>query len=264
MKVTNYTPAIDPRDLGDREELIAPDKTDLNVAVRDDTIADPEGAAARQDAVDNPEFPEWALRDYKPSSLDYWSKEWPDGQMHLIPTEATVEAVVTAYREGMEADNLAGMVDFGTSDPDHKVMDDAYQSMISGCSKPKVFGLVSGIGNACESALAERAYRRYLFESQASKADLSGDLPEYLEKYQEAMMNSSREAGTWYLLHTMAWEKAGWKNQPNYTSDATVKRVRNQIVFKLIRSAAYIDENHRTVKGSRLTGKETLAFTIKC
>ena len=184
--------------------------------------------------------------------------------MHLIPTEATVEAVLNAYREGMEADNLQGMIEFGEGDPDYKIMKDAIEIMLSQCSKNKAFGLVSGIGNACESALAERAYRRYLFESQSAKADLSGDLPEWLEKYQESMMNSSREAGTWYLLHIMAWEKAGWKNSPDYASDATVKRMHNAIAFKLIRSAAWIDENHRTVKGSRLTGKETLAFTIKC
>ena len=63
-KLTNFDPgpALDPRDMDDREELLPKEDTSLD-DFTEDTIADTEGAKERQEAQDKEQFADWILDD---------------------------------------------------------------------------------------------------------------------------------------------------------------------------------------------------------
>ncbi len=86
-KTNHFDPLLE----GEREELLPAKETTQDMYTQD-TLADPEGAAARTEVA---AYPDWALNDYEPSPLNYWGKAWPQGNgEHLVPKESTIAAVM--------------------------------------------------------------------------------------------------------------------------------------------------------------------------
>ena len=155
MTLTNYDPAIDPRDIETRKELIA-DKETTQDMYTEDTLADPEGAARR---AERPEYAAWALENFQVSNVNFYGKIWEDGKMHLIPTKSHIQDVVDTYKMLMTDDSyMVACCELAEKDSDFETMKSAYTSLVSSVDNDKIFAITKSISGVCQEALARRAY----------------------------------------------------------------------------------------------------------
>jgi len=255
MTLTNYDPAIDPRDIEDRVEL-TPAKETTPDMYREDTIADPEGVKERQEAQDNAEFPDWILHDFELDVCNIYgvinpSKKndylFPDGKYHLRPRMSMIESIMEIHTQGMEDSNLQKMIDKSTTgsfadDYDH--MNSAYCGMITELPSEYHFNIVSSVGNAVNNALALRAYERYNYASTKARYSADAVMPEWLKDMATRTSNQNAMASVLYRVHKELWSMAGWKNSPQYPDWI----IRNEVVKKCNKQAEYRENNNRNRK----------------
>lgn len=247
---------FDPADM-EREELTHEVKT-KHSDYTPDTLGDPEGSQTRAENVATAEFPDWVYTDYEPSTTTLWGGSWPDGKAHLVPLKSTVDSVIQLHVEGM--DNYAGMVDLAMKSEGSTIdlLRDTYDTILTQTPDKYHFGVLRGIGNQVQTLLAERAYRKYLYISAAGRVrDTSKEMPEYVEKLQDSMFTASIDAGVWYTVHQDCWKSVGWKGQPTYY-------VENEIKYRLINAAKYIDTTHRAVQPVRATMADYSQVALTC
>ena len=245
---------FDPLTEGEREELTAPVHTTHDM-INDDTMADPEGAARRAEEAT---YPDWALTDYEPSLKNYWGKAWPDGKEHLIPKESTVAAVMQHHIDGMA--NIKDMVAlaYSTHDEAIKVLKEHYEGICAGIPQRFVYPVMKGLASQVQTAFAERAYAKHLFVgAYGSVRDPDAELPEFVERRQTKVFEAAADAGMWYEVHNHMWNFNTYKNSPQYYVEQDVK-------FRLISSAKYIDEQYRAVRSPTAPAREYVQTTLAC
>ena len=255
MSLTNYSPAIDPRDLEDRVEL-TPAKETTPDMYREDTIADPEGVKERQEAQDNAEFPDWILNDFEldvcsiygvinPSKKDDYL--FPDGKYHLRPKMSMIESIMEIHTQGMEDSNLQKMIDKSTTGSyadnyDH--MSSAYRDMITELPKEYHFGIISSLGNSVSNALALRAYEKYNYTSTKASFQSKAVMPEWLKDLAIRTQNQIAMTGVLYRVHQDLWSTACWKGSPQYFD----WMIRSAVIRKCQQQAEFRDNNNRNRK----------------
>ena len=230
---------FDPADV-EREELTYDVKT-RHDHYTEDTLADPEGVAARQE---HSLYPEWVFNDYTVSKLNIWGKPNEDGKEHLVATASTIDSIMRLHDAGMQSELIAGMVDLASGEHSDTIdtLIDNYTNILHSLSGKSHYAVVKGVGDAATSALAERAYRKHLFISATGRVrDTEAELPPYVEKLQEQMWEAAIDAGVWYKVHNELWSHLQWKGAPKYY-------VQNDVKLRLVNAAKYIENNHRAVQ----------------
>lgn len=246
---------FDPMTEGEREEL-HPAKETTHDMYTQDTLADPEGAAARTEVAT---YPDWALNDYEPSATTYWGKGWPQGKgEYLVPKEATIAAVMEHHVQGMAT--IKDMVAMAHQEQAEtiKILKENYESILAGIPDAQKYPVMKGISNAVQVALAERAYAKHLFMSAyGSVRDPEQELPEFVQRRQDKVFESAVTAGIWYDVHQHCWNYVQYKGTPNYY-------IENDVKFRLINAAKYIDEQYREVKPVVAAAREYVETTLAC
>ena len=255
-KVNSNVNHFDPILEGEREELL-PAKETTQDMYTDDTIGDPEGAAARQEAQEQASFPDWVFNDYVLSTKTVWGKAWSDGKEHLVPKQTTIDSVINLHKAGEE--NYLQMVKMAHSTDAARIesLKNGYETVLADATGKDVFPVLKGIGNQVQVALAERAYRKHLYIAAADRVPADQPQPEYVENLQTNMFNAATDAGVWYDLHAHCWNYVQWKNSPVYYVD-------NEIKLRLVNAARYIDENYRSVKPVVAPTSEQVKLAIAC
>lgn len=246
---------FDPLTEGEREELTAPKETTHDM-INDDTLADPEGAANR---AMTPAYPDWALVDYEPSAKNFWGKPWTSGDgEHLVPKQATVAAVMEHHVQGMTTiKEMVAMAHQEKADQ-IKVLKENYESILAGISDDMKYPVMKGISNAVQTALAERAYAKHLFVSAyGSVRDPDQELPDFVERRQDKVFEAAVKAGIWYDVHQHCWNFVQYKGSPKYY-------VENDVKFRLINAAEYIDSQYRELKPAIAPAREYVQTTLAC
>ena len=255
MSTLAKTNHFDPLTEGEREELTAPIETTHDM-INDDTLADPDGAAARAEV---PTYPDWALNDYEPSPRTYWGKPWPQGNgEHLVPKESTIAAVMEHHVQGMAT--VKDMVAMAHQEQAEtiNVLKENYESILAGVSSDMKFPVMKGISNAVQVALAERAYAKHLFvTAYGSVRDPDKELPDFVQRKQDQVFEAAIKAGIWYDVHHHCWDYVQYKGSPKYFVESDVK-------FRLIDAAKYIDEQYREVKPVVAAAREYVETTLAC
>ena len=107
-------------------------------------------------------------------------------------------------------------------------------------------------------ALAERAYAKHLFISAyGSVRDPDAELPEFVQRRQDKVFEAAVTAGIWYDVHQHCWDYVQYKGTPNYY-------IENDVKFRLINAAKYIDEQYREVKPVVPAAREYVQTTLAC
>ena len=246
---------FDPMLEGEREELTSPIETTHDM-INDDTIGDPEGAAARAEVA---AYPDWALVDYEPSTTTFWGKPWNSaGTEHLVPKQATVASVMEHHVQGMTTVKEMVAMAHQEQAESIKVLKDNYESILAGISDDMKYPVMKGIANAVQTALAERAYAKQLFvNAYGSVRDPDQELPDFVAKRQDKVFESAIKAGVWYDVHQHCWNYVQYKGSPKYY-------VENDVKFRLINAAKYIDEQYREVKAVTAPAREYVQTTLAC
>ncbi len=258
-KLTNFDPgpALDPRDMDDREELLPKEDTSLD-DFTEDTIADPEGAKERQEAQDKAQFADWILDDFEldicgikgiinPDNKELYM--FPDGRYHLRPKISLIARVMELHTTGMEmksVEKMKGLSDEGVSNEDYECISNHYEEMVGNLPKEYHFGIISGVGNAVNGALADRAFQKDKAIQAKNRFTKSTVIPEWVTGLQVNAINASTRAGIWYKVHQELWSQASWKGSPSYQDWA----IESEIVRRCQNDADYKDANKRG------TGKE--------
>ena len=250
-KTNHFDPLLE----GEREELLPAKETTQDMYTQD-TLADPEGAAAREEVA---AYPDWALNDYEPSPRNYWGKPWPQGNgEHLVPKESTIAAVMEHHVQGMAT--VKDMVAMAHQEQGEtiKVLKENYESILAGIPDSQKYPVMKGISNAVQVALAERAYAKHLFISAyGSVRDPDAELPEFVQRRQDKVFEAAVTAGIWYDVHQYCWDFVQYKGTPNYY-------IENDVKFRLINAAKYIDEQYREVKPVVAAAREYVETTLAC
>ena len=250
-KTNHFDPLLE----GEREELTAAIETTHDM-INDDTLADPEGAAARAQVA---AYPDWALVDYEPSTTTFWGKPWDSaGTEHLVPKQATVTSVMEHHVQGMTT--IKEMVAMAHQEQAEsiKILKDNYESILAGISDDMKYPVMKGIASAVQTALAERAYAKHLFvAAYGSVRDPDQELPDFVANRQDKVFESAIKAGVWYDVHQHCWNYVQYKGSPKYY-------VENDVKFRLINAAKYIDEQYREVKAVTAPAREYVQTTLAC
>ena len=250
-KTNHFDPLLE----GEREELVPAKETTQDMYTQD-TLADPEGAAAREEVA---AYPDWALNDYEPSPRNYWGKVWPQGNgEYLVPKESTIAAVMEHHAQGMAT--IKDMVAMAHQEQAEtiKVLKENYESILAGIPDAQKYPVMKGISNAVQVALAERAYAKHLFTSAyGSIRDPNAELPEFVQRRQDKVFEAAVTAGIWYDLHQHCWDYVQYKGTPNYY-------IENDVKFRLINAAKYIDEQYREVRPVVAAAREYVETTLAC
>lgn len=246
---------FDPMLEGEREELLPAKETTQDMYTQD-TLADPEGAATREMTA---AYPDWALNDYEPSATNYWGKPWPQGNgEHLVPKETTIAAVMEHHVQGMAT--VKDMVAMAHQEQAEtiKILKENYESILAGIPDSQKYPVMKGISNAVQVALAERAYAKHLFISAyGSVRDPDAELPEFVQRRQDKVFEAAVTAGIWYDVHQHCWDFVQYKGSPKYY-------IENDVKFRLINAAKYIDEQYREVKPVVAAAREYVETTLAC
>lgn len=254
-KVNTNVNHFDPLLEGERKELVAEVETTQDMYT-DDTIADPEGAAAREEAEITAIFPDWVYGDYELSPKTLWGKAWPDGKDHLVPKQITIDAVIDLHKQGEQHYREMVKLAYSTDETRIKALIDGFETALAGCAGSDHFPLLKGIGDQVQTFLAERAYRKYLFVSAADRHN-DDAMPDYVENLHTNMMTAAANAGVWYELHSHCWNYVQWKNAPRYYVD-------NAIKLRLVNAARYLDENYRSEQPKLAKTSDYVKTAVAC
>jgi len=247
-----YTNTPDNRE---RRELV-PKKATEHEDYSDDTSADPEGAEARM--FSNEQYPDWVFNDYGKSNLDVWGRRYKDGKTHLSPKANTIQGILDVHKASEK--HYGDMVQMGLNSEGEKIelLLEHYHSMIVNVPDNYVFPIMRGIANTVQTALAERAYRKYLFINGVNRQrDPEAPMPEFVEKLQDSMFSAASFAGVWFHVHKQLWDVANWKGQPSY-------RIENDVKSRLQNSATYIEKTYRTVQSPHAPMNQHAKMAINC
>ena len=216
MSLTNYSPAIDPRDLEDRVELTPAKETiktlqKLSIPV----ILCTSKTASEVRVIRN--------------------------QLNLT------ESIMEIHTQGMEDSNLQKMIDKSTTGSyadnyDH--MSSAYRDMITELPKEYHFGIISSLGNSVSNALALRAYEKYNYTSTKASFQSKAVMPEWLKDLAIRTQNQIAMTGVLYRVHQDLWSTACWKGSPQYFD----WMIRSAVIRKCQQQAEFRDNNNRNRK----------------
>lgn len=249
-KVTQF----DPSDL-EREELTHDIET-RHDHYTDDSIGDPEGAAARAQYQESALYPDWVFNDFTVATHNIWGKRWEDGKEHLVAQQSTIDTVMRLHDEGMSSFTMIDGMTSLADDSTVATMIDNYTNILEAVGSNFHYAVVKGIGDATTTALAERAYRKHLYTAAFGRVrDVNAELPPYVENLQTQAMEASANAGVWYLVHKAVWEHLQWSNAPKYY-------VLNDVKLRLVNAAKYIEANHRAVQPVKATATDHKQMAI--
>ena len=255
MSTLAKTNHFDPLTEGEREELTAPIETTHDM-INDDTLADPEGAAARAEVAT---YPDWATTDFEPSATNLWGKAWPQGKgEYLVPKQSTIAAVMDHHVQGMATIKEMVAISHQEQAETISILKENYESILAGIPDSQKYPVMKGISNAVQVALAERAYAKHLFVSAyGSVRDPDAELPDFVQRRQDKVFEAAITAGIWYDVHQHCWNYVQYKGTPNYY-------IENDVKFRLINAAKYIDEQYREVKPVVPAAREYVQTTLAC
>lgn len=250
---------FDPADI-ERVELETHVKTQ-HEDYTDDSQGDPEGAARRAANVERQLYPDWVFSDYELSTSNIWGKRNPDGKPHLVASSSTIQAILNCHDSGMSNQKeIEGMYSL-TSEADVTTLVNHYIQIMDVVGSTQHFAVMRGVGDATTAALAERAYRKYLYRSAYDRAlrttNANAALPEYVENLETRGMEAAAKAGLWHQVHKELWSYTQWKGSPKYY-------VENEVKLRLVNAAKYIEANHKAVEPIKPTmadhGQMLMAF----
>ena len=246
---------FDPMLEGEREELTSPIETTHDM-INDDTIGDPVGAAARAEVA---AYPDWALVDYEPSTTNFWGKAWNNtGTEHLVPKQATVSSVMDHHTQGMTT--VKEMVAMAHQEQAETIslLKENYESILAGISANMIFPVMQGISSCTTTALVERAFTKHLFiTAYGSVRDPDKELPEFVQRKQDAVFEAAIKAGVWYDVHQHCWNYVQYKGSPRYY-------VQKPTINRLIKAAESVDSQYREVKPATAPAREYVQTTLAC
>lgn len=218
-----------------RKELEYPKETE-HAHYTDDTQGDPEGAEARAAGrFDRVDYPEWVFGNFKVSKTTYYGKPWPDKTEHLVPRETTIQEIFEIHEEGMQGDHLDNCLIMGQKMNRFETLQQKYLELVDEAPVELQFGIMRGLGNSVEEALAKRAVSKFRFSEAAARTNMEED--KLADMFGRAM-NDAEKAGALIWIHRECWKLLQWKNEPKYM------RVKNSIVLEQIRAAEYIDKTY--------------------
>ena len=259
-ELTNYTPspAIDPRDLQTRKELLPAQETTEDM-YRPDTIADPEGVARR---AENLEYEPWVFNNYQLSRVDVYGYAWPDSKMHLIPTKSYIQDIMQTYKMLMTDESyMTVCLEAGKKDEDFETIKSAYTSLVSSIQdgNGKLWPITKSITEICQNALAERAYRYHIYQEANARAEMQSDtaeMPDWLLPKETNFSDSSRIAGIWLSVYQAVQNITGYKSL-DFTSEISLNITEKNVKKLVAKSAKYVEENYKTLSSSKITAKES-------
>lgn len=231
-----------------RTEMEYPKETE-HAHYTDDTQGDPEGAEQRAaGAYDRLEFPEWIFGNFKLSPNTFWGKRWPDGKEHLVPRERTIEDILAVHESIMTEEKITGALKLGLAMPGFAALKDKYLDLITEATGQIQFGVMRGLQNTTEEALARRAVTRWRYNEAHDRKNTTD---EQLQKIFDRAMADSETAGALIMIHREAWRLLQWKNEPNYM------RIRNAVIMEQVSSARWMETTYGNKDSvSRATERE--------
>tara|TARA_B100000214_G_scaffold349272_1_gene302007 strand:- start:371 stop:1186 length:816 start_codon:yes stop_codon:yes gene_type:complete len=269
-ELTNYTPspAIDPRDLQTRKELLPAQETTEDM-YRPDTNADPEGADRRENTGD---FPIWVYNEHMLSNLNIFGKpfgkvlvsgsphNFADGNPHLVPTGEYVAHVIDTYKRIMQPDFVTPMKDSVKED----IKSDWYQVKVKSVSlgsNTQQWREYEGTLASLMHALANRAIKRVRWQSVRDNND-SGEPTKKQEDAFTSMLEASAQAGIYYHLLEET-QKIRGKKMPDFTAEYLIDNTLTYEVKNALQSSAnWIDLTYRNTEPKKPTVKDY--DEIKC
>jgi len=235
---------FDPQDLPSHEPGAIKDNTPLAGLV-DDEQGDPEGAERRLKPTANEQFESWVLIDFEASERTYWGKKWPDGKVHLIPRKTTVQRVIDIHMSSWKYVSKSIDMAMAEKRDEYTKIRNHYLGIIAEADSRYHFQILKGVGQTAQTMLAERAYRKDLYLTALNRVKPEEDPnPEFLSTAAARMEQAAIDAGFWVSLHMELWREMEWDGTPTYY-------VENDIIFRLVQSAKYLDENYRITRASQ-------------
>ena len=158
-----------------RKELEYPKETE-HAHYTDDTQGDPEGAEVRAHArFERVDYPEWVFGNFKLSKTTYYGKPWPDKSEHLVPREATIQEILEIHEQGMQGEFLDNCLTMGVKMNRFEILKQKYLELVDEAPVDLQFGIMRGLGNSVEEALAKRAVSKFRFSEAADRANMDKD-----------------------------------------------------------------------------------------
>ena len=275
MTLTNYDPAIDPRDIETRKELIAGKETTEDMYCPD-TNADPEGAARRSMPH---EFGAQILETHTLSMTNIWGKpfgrvsvwdkkandfvshNFADGFPHLVPSHAYVTSIMEQHMADIPALKVLSL------EAKKRCLDSEYYqakitAMASATSQLQ-WREMTGNMDTLRWALAERAIAKYDYFSRFWSPEQDGvEESEYERKAEKAAADACSLLSEQFYLVQKCLEIQG-KPEVNLTTDYEVSAVEDKIKLKLQKNAHWKDVTYRRTPAQKPTSKDWLELAKK-
>ncbi len=241
LATTNH---FDPLMEGEREELTAPVETTHDMYT-EDTNADPEGAAAREEYV--PEYPPFVFNNYTVSSTDVFGRGFKDGKQHLAPSHTFLAELRKQHDDGES--HVSGMVKLAEAEEKDRIKSlmDNYGDIVRN-NPYEEYTVIDSVKRIAEEKLASRAYYKHLYHSVSENEQRNGGPKDpngfTADKCWDIMTDAAVQAGVWYLV----WEEVksvgqGWhkQNDVRLNPEYAIKKLAQLKADKQ-------DRNHRTEK----------------
>ena len=238
-KTNHFDPLLE----GEREELTAAVETTHDMYT-EDTIADPEGAEAREEYV--AEYPQFVFNNFEVSSSNIWGRPFKDGKQHLRPTANFIAEIQAEHEEGET--NIPGMLKLAEAEEAERIasLTDNFGDIVR--SNPyEEYSVIMAVKGIAEEKLANRAFQKQVYNSIAEKEQRTGKPnPGYTaDEAWGTMQTAAVRAGVWYLV----WEEVISAAGGTWFKTNDVKLNVEYAVKKLAQGKAdQSDRKHRTEK----------------
>lgn len=238
-KTNHFDPLLE----GEREELTAAKETTHDMFT-EDTIADPEGAEAREEYV--AEYPAWVFNKYEVSTTDIFGKPFKDGKQHLRPTDSLLAQLRGIHEEGQQ--HISGMVKLAESEEEERVnlLADHFGDIVRN-SPMEEYSVIMAVKGIAEEKLANRAYQKEIWQSIAEREQQTGKVNAGYTADQawDTMHTAAVQAGVWYLV----WEEVISSAQGTWFKTNHIELNIEYALKKKCQGAAdRTDRQHRTEK----------------
>jgi hypothetical protein len=256
---------MDVSEMTTRPELVAKAATSPEDYSKD-TIADPVGAAIRENSAESSRYPFWALETFEASGTNIFGKRFVGGE-GLIPRRSYLDELLEIMHDSLSDENMAGMMELARNN--HGTQIDAIIDTLEPLLTAKELSaecrwevFVSPFGNMAHKYHAKRIIKKAIYAKNLRKLEEAPDsvLPDFLASQQEKMLDTSATCGMYHILAERMREING--NKP---FNLSMPSIEYNLKLETQSTADWITGQNATNDKVKLVSLEALkSFKIAC
>lgn len=256
---------MDVSEMPTRPELVAKAATSPE-DYSNDTIADPVGAAVRENSAESSRYPFWALETFEASGTNIFGKRFVGGE-GLIPRRSYLDELLEIMHDSLSDENMAGMMELARKSHSEKMVAiiETLQPLLtkeelSSECRWEVF--VSPFGNMAHKYHAKRIIKKAIYAKNLRKLEEAPDsvLPDFLASQQEKMLDTAATCGMYHILAERMREING--NKP---FNLSMPSIEYNLKLETQSTADWITGQNATNDKVKLVSLEALkSFNIAC